>query len=205
MMWWAIDYKVIEDAKAFYGDAGFKYIEVPWVVSPGAYNATAPKNGHIAKSQTVVASGEQSFMQLILDGLLAPGKYCCATPCFRPWDSGRSREHLPQFFKVELIEHDLKDFNENVKDYLDRYGKMKSLALEFLRQYVPQTTDIKTNDDERLECTTHVSHDLVTTWGLELGSYGVRSHAAIGYWIYGTGVALPRLTSAMSRKTSSET
>lgn len=34
--------------------------------------------------------------------------------------------------------------------------------------------------------------------GIELGSYGKRSHASLS-WVYGTGVALPRLTQAQAQ------
>ena len=31
MMWWDLDYSMIHDAKKYYVDNGFKYLEVPWV------------------------------------------------------------------------------------------------------------------------------------------------------------------------------
>lgn len=199
MMWWDIDYELLNEAKAYYVGHGFKYIEVPWIVSPGAYNATAPVNGHIAKNGIIVASGEQSFMQLVLDGLLTAGRYCCITPCFRPWDLNRSREHLTQFVKMELIQYEMRDYKENADFYEESYEFLKDKAINFLSSKVAGAEVIKTQDDPRLECTTIISHDVQTSWGLELGSYGIRSHPAIGYWIYGTGVALPRLTSAIAQ------
>lgn len=198
MMWWDINYELLAEAKQYYSEKGFKYIEVPWVVSHGAYNATAPKNGHVANGMIPVASGEQSFMQLILDGLLLVGRYCCITPCFRPWDTGVSREHVPQFMKLELIQYEIKDYKENLKYYNTSYEELKDTVFSFMEKSVPNIKIVKTKDDPRLECTTHVSHDIETKAGLELGSYGIRSHPAIGYWIYGTGLALPRLTSAIS-------
>lgn len=199
MMWWDLDYSMMHDAKKYYVDKGFKYLEVPWVVSSGAYNATAPKKGHVAKGMIPVASGEQSFMQLVLDGLLSPGKYCCITPCFRPWDNGLSREHVPQFIKLELIQYEIKDHKDNVAYYNTSYEALKDAAFDLMVKSVPKIKIVKTKDDPRLECITHVSHDIETKSGLELGSYGIRSHPAIGYWIYGTGIALPRLTSAISQ------
>ncbi len=39
-----IDYSIIEKAKIFYAQKGYKYIEVPWVVSSDAINITMPKS-----------------------------------------------------------------------------------------------------------------------------------------------------------------
>ena len=35
--------------------------------------------------------------------------------------------------------------------------------------------------------------------GIEVGSYGARYHAKIGWWAYGTGLAEPRYTTAMNK------
>jgi hypothetical protein len=186
-------YDLIEAAIQYYKARGFEYIEVPWVVSAKAMNVTVPSYGTKSTSDNCfVASGEQSFMQMILDGALPHGRYCCATPCYRPWDAGKSAQHQAQFFKVELIQY----IKDSIYDSMD-YWKLRYTAEMFFKRYVYGVRQIDTKDDDRQECTTHTSHDIVTDWGLELGSYGHRSHFDIGAWIYGTGVALPRLQNAM--------
>ena len=80
-----IDYSKIAAGIAFYSKHGFKYVEAPWVTSQTATDITRPDGAinYPFESGFLVASGEQSFFQLILDGTLKPGRYSCVTPCFR--------------------------------------------------------------------------------------------------------------------------
>lgn len=80
-----IDYKKIVDALHFYNWACFKYLEVPWFVSHQAMQVTAPPGKRACTSflGELVASGEQSFIQLWMDNKLKQGKWHCVTPCFR--------------------------------------------------------------------------------------------------------------------------
>jgi len=194
-----IDYRRVEQAILYYQGHGYEYIEVPWVVSKEAYRATAPVGGNEASGDMLVASGEQSFIRLAMMCLLGPGKHVCATPCYRPWDGGRSAFHHGQFFKVELIHYSYL-FLEHLKpEYEQRLDAMVLAAKTYFSQLVPDIQVIDTNDDPRLECTTHKSKDIVTKDGIELGSYGIRSHPKVGAWVYGTGLALPRMSQIMSR------
>lgn len=189
-------YGPVHQAIEFYTDEDFDYIDVPWVVGIEAMMTTAPK-GHcdLMGPGTLVASGEQSFMELILTTDFHAGKYCCATPCYRVQDGLRNDGlHFAQFFKVELI-----DYYNDEEPYESSLQQMISLAkiyLEFARETRGLSGNLRvveTIDEPREQCTTVKSYDIVTQSGIELGSYGIRRHHKIGYWIYGTGAAFPRL------------
>lgn len=186
-----ISYDVVQQAIRYYELAGYTYVEVPWVISKRVIMVTAPSciEPNSIHEESLVASGEQSFLQMILDKKLAPGKYCCATPCYRKFD-GLKKDglHFAQFFKVELINtHSAHSgsflLGEMIKDAMTFMSKIRNEDLDF----------IKTEDDPRIECSTFVNYDIVTRQGVELGSYGIRSHRLCGLWMYGTGAAFPRL------------
>lgn len=187
-----IDYDTANMAIRYYEDiAEYKYIEVPWVVSKKALLVTLPTciEPNSIREEEMVASGEQSFLQMILNQELPQGKYCCATPCYRKLD-GLKRDglHFSQFFKVELINTLAQDFSEF------GLGDMMHDAMAFMGSVITDELDfVQTEDDPRHECDTFVNYDVVTSKGVELGSYGLRSHPMCGRWMYGTGVALPRL------------
>lgn len=217
-----IDYKLLDKAINFYEKRGYAYKEVPWVVSPEVLNITRPKSIPEMKESALVASGEQSFLQLIKDGFLHTGKYCCVTPCYRPYDKDSSYYHKEQFIKLELI-----DFTQNfhfatlptsIRDIL--FENMYNLeymiddASCFFSKYLIDVFELKTEDEKR-ECETYGSSDLLVDFlpneyekylrkntvnhpsPIELGSYGIRSHPKIGNWVYGTGLALPRFSQAL--------
>jgi hypothetical protein len=135
-----------------------------------------------------VASGEQGFLQKIIDSDLWYGKYVCATPCFRPWDKNKSEHHNDQFFKVELIHLTCQD------NFWHHRLILKSLiedAVGFMNRYVA-CRPFPVSDEKR-KCYTRLAYDIVRESDhLELGSYGIRNYKNIN-WIYGTGAALPRL------------
>jgi len=184
-----INYSLIQKAVEYYESCGYQYIEVPWVVSPEALNITRPANLPPIDSPRLVASGEQSFLEMILKGELGKGKFCCATPCYRPGDQGKDPYHFDQFFKVELISNKSDDTES------DR-GKFIIDAMGFFQRRGVRILITMPEDEERAECTERYSPmDLVAPLGdeeIELGSYGVRWNKNTGYWVYGTGLALPR-------------
>jgi len=188
-----INYALLANAMSYYSTptfskCGFKRVEAPWSVSAKAISITAPSWATWYPHQNnnyLVASGEQSFIQLMLEDRLPPGKYCCLTPCYR----GEEKEdtlHKFYFMKVELIN------TENPTE--DAVQEMIAAAQWFIThsckipckvvETEPADWDIvnvgKTYDivDERYE--------------IELGSYGIREHEKVGRWAYGTGLAEPR-------------
>jgi hypothetical protein len=104
-----ISWRDIADAVSIYETNGFKYIEVPWVVSDASVNVTLPK--HIKAARCVmpgidlplVGSAEQSFIELAVRGDLPnQGRFLAVSPCFR--DDAPDDLHQKTFMKVELIE-----------------------------------------------------------------------------------------------------
>src|SRR5712671_3225601 len=101
-----IDYSLLAKAQQYYSIEGFQYIEAPWTVSQAALDITRPLGSenhyHISeKKKNLVASGEQSFVYLMIKGYLQEGFYQCITPCFR--EDSYDLTHCKQFIKNELI------------------------------------------------------------------------------------------------------
>jgi len=170
-----VDYQKLADAMKYYESLGYTVKSVPWLVDAAAGDATCPKG--VLKLDTVLgrlpASGENSYMHLMMHEELAPGRYVCCTPCYRAEPVIDAIRHY-WFIKVELI--DTIEFN---------FEKLLQDALEFLSQYVPCKI-VEFEDGTK---------DIVTVDGeIELGSYGVREIAPFGKWAYGTGLAEPRLS-----------
>ena len=78
----AIDYNLIGQAQAYYKGAGYQNIETPWLVSLQAIAATLPPTAQAFQTSfgCPVGSGEQGFIQMMMDGTLLPGKYQTTTP-----------------------------------------------------------------------------------------------------------------------------
>lgn len=176
-----IDLGRLAAAETHYAALGYERTAVPWVIGPAAYFATTPDT--VATYDThggyLVASAEQAFLQLLLDGhqLL---KAQATSPCFR--DEVHDDLHDPYFMKVELIRTD---------DVSDRaLQQMIRDATSFYAQHLPVET-WHLGDSQ---------YDIAATAsGIELGSYGRRT--ALGHtWLYGTGCAEPRLAHALARQ-----
>jgi len=203
-----IDYSIIQHSIEYYEQLGFKRIESPWTVSQAISDITKPKEcGDFTikeKNKVLVASGEQSFLSLINKGFLPPGMYQTVTPCFR--DETFTPYHTKYFIKNELIITD--------DTSLTRLAFIVASARNFFRQYClgkkdneshvsddPDNISIieTTNGGNTIVNDVNVtnrykfpSYDLVYR-GIELGSYGIRRCEFLT-WIYGTGVAEPRLS-----------
>jgi seryl-tRNA synthetase len=182
---WAWVAEAIDD----YIWCGYKYLEVPWIVSNEAVQATIPA-GRLGwktfipdqevittdKASYLVGSAEQSFIQLMINGALDKGRYCAATPCFR--DDKVDDLHQQTFFKVELIEFrpdsdDLSNIIDDAKEFMEYLSACK---LDIVK--------------------TEAGLDLMLK-GVEVGSYGYRQYKEMK-WIYGTGLALPRFSKAVA-------
>jgi len=190
-----IDWQHIAEAVSFYTKAGYRYLEVPWLVSREAILKTLPED-HVPISCVfgdLVGSAEQSFIQMtVVDEQKLDGKYVAVTPCFR--DDRLDQEHQRAFMKVELIE-----IHRDIA--LSRGGKKGLWACSALEQMI---NDAKTffgsiAGTSTLEVTPiamDMGFDLELN-GVEVGSYGVRTHGA-WIWVYGTGYASPRFSVAKS-------
>lgn len=180
--------ELITFAETFYASKGYQKIEVPWAVDKDVLEITLPKHkkGVDLLSRKLVGSAEQSYLQMIKKKQLNPGRYVTTTPCFR--DDNEDELHQHYFLKTELINFSLE--NKISQSNLDT---MMGHALEFFGFFLPVKT-----------LQTGIGYDIVDQkFGIELGSYGIRSHKfAEGFnvqWAYGTAIALPRLAYILER------
>ena len=184
-----MDLELLTFAETFYGSKGYQKIEVPWAVDNDVLEITLPQGRTAADlfGRPLVGSAEQSYLQLIKEKKISPGKYVATTPCFR--NDPLDEFHKKYFMKTELIDFTLGGLNdtENLLVLKKSLEQMIDDALEFFNFFLP--TRKKQTD---------IGYDIVDEkLGIELGSYGVRSHTLSEHhqvtWIYGTVVALPRL------------
>lgn len=169
------NFELIGQAQNFYSQHNFQPIAVPWVVDEKYIAETKPEGVafYSTLGGVLVSSAEQSFIQMLDKGWDEPGAYQATTPCFR--DEDHDYLHSPYFMKTELFD------NENVTEM--RLDDMVDVALQFFSQLVPSVI-LPIGDG---------TYDIVgAKSGLELGSYGIRQRLH-HEWIYGTGLALPRL------------
>lgn len=194
-----IDYHKIATAVSHYNEAGFKYIEVPWIISKESMMITAPPGVKLFNTFAgeLVASGEQSFLEIRKELLKAdgfPALYQCVTPCFRD-EAHPDDLHFQYFIKNELIGinwHTFED-KENVPYALLSFIVRK--ALDFFKKFA-NPEDVKLID-------TPMSNSVInwdiTIKDIEVGSYGYRYTDDFA-WCYGTGCAEPRLTQVLTTK-----
>lgn len=170
----------------------FIYVDAPWLVQQKVSVATKPFwarpiQHHVAALNhtfQIVASAEQSFLQmryeLAQEGNTPTGRWQSMTPCFRD-ETEIDAQHRIGFMKLELI-----DWNPCSLD------SMIEAALANFQQYV----DCRVILNVELLC-----FDIVSDKGnIELGSYGRRKAKIKDQefeWVYGTGLAEPRLTVAL--------
>jgi aspartyl-tRNA synthetase len=177
-----INYKILAESQDYYSKFEFRAIESPWTVSRAVSDVTRPErcnpNELVHNGKCLVGSGEQSFIYMMVKGFLPEGQYQTITPCFR--DESFDLTHRKYFMKNELI-----ITGTASKSALDG---MVLQALQFFRKYLPQAVAKATDLDRK-------SYDIL--WNdIELGSYGIRTHKHLS-WIYGTGVAEPRLSNCI--------
>ena len=178
-----INYDVLHKSVVFYEGRGFKRIESPWTVTKQVSDITRPEGKREFQlvhedGKVLVASGEQSFLYLYLKGYLPKGMFQTITPCFR--HDTFDLLHTKYFIKNELIKTDATTPAELMK--------LIETAQQFFESYFPSVDIVPTGTDQ---------YDLAYK-GVELGSYGIR-HCDFLTWIYGTGVAEPRLSSTLQK------
>lgn len=180
-----IDFKKVAHAQEYYAGLGYTELSVPWIISFEPHDATRPphRREFYCLGGYLNASGEQSFLELMLSGSHLK-KHFCITPCFRD-EPELDAYHHQYFLKLELIWTDVS---------LQHLHQMIADANDFLSRYT-ETDIIPTNDSG-------TAFDIIDRKsGVEFGSYGIRSYENYS-WIYGTGIALPRLDSVISNNHS---
>ena len=182
-----IDYGIITAAVIHYEKLGYKYIEVPWIVSLDSMLVTRPKGTRLFSTFAgeLVASGEQSFIEM-RNELKQFEMYQCVTPCFRD-ELVKDELHLQYFIKNELI------FVVNPYCEAERLViEMVNHALSFFSIYgKTEVVDLPIGN-------AYYNKDIIID-GIEVGSYGYRFIDKNFGWIYGTGCAEPRLSQALAR------
>lgn len=180
-----INWHRLISAITFYTGKGYEYIDLNWTIDEKTSEITKPigKKDYFIEKKALVASGEQSFLQMIKDGNLKPGKYCGITPCFRDEDVIDDL-HQRYFMKVELIDY-LKigsyeerncSLNKIISDAKEFYSNFLKIQVAEIQDEMYDIEDVKNK--------------------IELGSYGTRSYKDIN-WVFGTGLAEPRLSKVL--------
>lgn len=182
-----INWGRIAEAVEYYCKLGFIYTDTPWYVRPEVAAITCPDVkcfDTIPLGGVLVASGEQGFLQMQIDGELTGVNYVTVTPCFRTNDIGKSDLHYPHFMKVELFVR------------CDSETQALFAAQELMHRARTFMTLCQTQEVE-----TDIGWDLEVN-GIEVGSYGARYHNDTGWWAYGTGLAEPRFSEALKNESN---
>ena len=173
-----IDWKYLTDAMSFYTALGYQYVEVPWWVEDDTHRLTCPNDEMVVRSDlgALVGSSEQSFLQMSRDGKIGPGRWMACTPCFRK--DVEDDIHQKTFMKVELFVNDHPSKETARMVLLDAWAFFETKTIKsVIINTGPNSWDIEIN-------------------GIEVGSYGYRESDDLK-WVYGTGVAEPRLSKAL--------
>lgn len=177
-----INYSRLGKSSFYYKKNGFLPIEVPWTVPYEIIKITLPQNksAHILENGTcLVGSAEQSFLYLVNTKNIK-GKFQAITPCFR--DDKEDELHQPYFMKNELFRND-----DVSKSSLE---EMMQISFLMFSQFL-KVKKKKISENE---------YDIIDhKYGIELGSYGIRSSKYYGTWVYGTGLAEPRLSIVINK------
>lgn len=176
----------LHQAVSYWREKGYEYTGLPWIVPQKYTDFTKPpmvlSSDPTTEHGTLVASGEQSFLQLWDEGRLSAGKgYLGWSPCFRNEPYFDDRHHF-YFMKAELFypvpDNPRQVLNEQVNGALRFFsgllGTSESLST---RQITADQIDIEFQ-------------------GIELGSYGIRQLPDTGQYVYGTALAEPRFSLA---------
>lgn len=171
-----INADVLAYAQQYYGALGFQSTPTPWLVTKKSYLLTCPEDTIHWESPTGqyhVASAEQGFIELLLNGKLVAQQAQSTTPCFR-MEPDFDSLHWPFFYKLEL--------------FSATASKSEALALLHYAKKLFEQLGVTTNKVK----TSSTSWDLIDDrYGIEVGSYGYRHYENIS-WSYGTGLAQPR-------------
>lgn len=158
-----------------YSNLGYELIDVPQCVDIDVSSHTKP-NGvedlFHTEDLVYVASAEQSFIQMHKDNHLKNGKYMALTPCYRD-EKHLDNLHYHVFLKLELMVVGSELITQVTSD-VQSFFKVINFPNKI----------IKTSD----------GFDIVSSKGTEVGSYGVRKMLDETYYVYGTGIAEPRLS-----------
>lgn len=181
-----IDLDLIRKAIDWYG-ADCALTKVPYLVDPDIMTFTCPPGAidmrltHFDGKQ-YVASAEQSFLQLEKDGKISVGDppMLALTPCYRD-ESVLDDVHLNIFLKLEIFDY----APSGPVDYALFWAKRMVM---FFGEEGLHTNILKTD----------IGYDVMSEGDLELGSFGYRQSPKGVTYVYGTALAEPRASIAIS-------
>lgn len=170
----SINWSYLSKAIEFYGKR-YQLVDVPWKVRDEVHFLTCPDVSRVIKSDigSLVGSSEQSFIQMSLDKMITPGRWMACTPCFR--NEEEDKFHQKYFMKVELF--------DSLSPNLETLKYMVHDAYKFFSLFSRRVSIVDTGP---------CSWDIFIN-DIEVGSYGYREVGDLR-WLYGTGVAEPRLS-----------
>lgn len=179
-----IDYNLLTKAINYFNKKNFKQIEVPWAVSSEAINATFNTDDSFkSNDKYLIGSAEQGVLELIIQNKINSNQIMSVSPCFR--NEIEDYLHQKQFIKLELIFL----YNGVLNKDNAVYYFFKRTVIDFLteelkipKKFIKMQT---INESNSL-----FSEDILIN-DIEYGSYGIRKFREY-YYIYGTGIALPR-------------
>lgn len=174
----------------------YVFVDLPWIVDKEHSDATRPSTSRDFETPygSLVASGEQSFLQLYFESRLTPRGmrpgYVGWTPCFRD-EPQLDVLHRPAFVKVEWFAPRVPlNYGKTLQARIyEQIGVFRDLATYCGMSYHDATENLE------LASTGEDAWD-IQFGGVEIGSYGFRTFNGLNY-LYGTGLALPRFTQAI--------
>jgi hypothetical protein len=175
---------------------GFVYVDLPWMVPSRFADAHRPSFCRDVPTLhgSFVGSGEQSFLMLREQGLLAgdaPG-FIGWTPCLRD-EPVLDETHQHGFMKAEWYVPLRSAEVSGWRARLDELLGAQEMMFGAVALYSEGPIGLRIEREE----SGAAQHDLLIG-GLEVGSYGLRHFEGQSY-IYGTALALPRFTQALAR------
>lgn len=187
-----IDYAMLAEAVTYYKSLGYTQIEVPWIVEKDVSMQTCPHENNAFKldggNKHLIGSAEQGFIQILKlnPNLLDYDKfYFSVSPCFRY--ETQDELHSLWFMKLELF---LKRRPESC--HLLSHLHLMDAARRLFNKLINDKVTYYLRRD-------NLKYDDIVYNGIELGSYGKRDYNGIDF-LYGTGLALPRMSIAISSK-----
>jgi hypothetical protein len=190
-----INYRSIANAIDYYEKHCFARVETPWLVSKPVSDITKPEGALDymvdSKNKVLVASGEQGFLYQYKKGFLPKGRFQTVTPCFR--DETFDSTHCKYFMKLELID----TYSPTLSSLDEIVGAAKSFFYSRLEglpysSFDPDLLEVVATSEESYD----ILYPDVEGTKVELGSYGIRTTSYLS-WVYGTGIAEPRLSQLM--------
>jgi hypothetical protein len=183
-----INYNRIAQAQSFYKGRGYQNVEAPWLVTPQAVRATLPLGKTMMETVrgVLVNSGEQAFIQLMMNGHMEAGIFQTTTSCYQDTTDHQS----PYYFGVDETSpwsHQIALISYKPDDVRVAYQQMVNDVMAcFFEISDAEAFNAQQNDDG---VDLHLNGIIVATFGVRK----MNDHV----WVYGSGLIEPRFTTAL--------